>query len=700
MLFLIQTTPLQVGGGENCSSKSNVNVTSSTRCIARFKKIPTTLANWQEYPCFETPTIQTTVASGNWTNSSSWKVINSSSTRSPNSDDVVLVKNGHTRNVNGNIKTKALCNYGILTGDTNDLVIEARGGIKNVGIIQGASAKNAKNVTLRTANVTGYAKDGATWWHTWDTDTNVPGPIDNEGTIRGDNESTIGGNVIVLGRNVTNYSRITGGNGSTKGGLVQVFGRFGGSQWGTSGNLISTGSIVAGNGTGTSGNGGNLWLVGLPNVYLGANQQSMGSCIPSCPSIAVSNHSGGTGGSGGTAGWVKIEPGFIEIAPGTEVKGGDITIFGGDDWTLKLSEQANIESYGDITLAVGKNSVVDLTGNTQRVLKAANQVKIFADDVRTNSGVALADLLEAGNEIVQEPSKILYATTLVGPTQVNGQPSEVIPIRLTLINNGPAKDTYTLNVSDLSGWTFSPVTAAVEVPELDSVDMEITVTLPPNLGAENIITVLATSQADPSVKAVARTYAVVATEEMLNDLTAKENSLLTLLNQELPADTTTVIPDDNSIDTTPSDDSNSSDNPTVENDTTAPPPPDNPFPNTIYDQAKESGIFNSVEATLDWLQANNLSPEDLTKEQLDALPITWQDPTAVEPLTPPEPEPALPETELTTTQLDEMEQLLVTINRKDVLEQAEVENLDKLSEDLLVIAQISLRIIKMSRKRH
>ncbi len=160
---------------------------------------------------------------------------------------------------------------------------------------------------------------------------------------------------------------------------------------------------------------------------------------------------------------------------------------------------------------------------------------------------------------------------------------------------------------------------------------------------------------------------------------------------ELPADTITVTPDDNSIDTTPSDDNNSSDNTTVENDTTAPPPPDNPLPNTIYDQAKESGIFNSIEATLDWLKANDISPEDLTEEQLDALPITWQDPTVVEPLTPPKPEPALPETELTTTQLDEVEQLLVAINRKDVLEQAEVASLNELSEELFAIAQTAVQ---------
>jgi uncharacterized ubiquitin-like protein YukD len=710
-----------VGWGRDCNGKDIPNYISgknnvtqltikpddTTRCIARFKEIPTTLSNWQEYPCFETPTIQSKGSINTpflWNDNNNWEVINrlpdtstcSTGNRVPCPDDVVLVKTDHEITVDQNpVQVKALCNYGKLESSDRDLVIEAHGGIKNLGIIQGASAHN---VTLKTARVDYsdfYFKNVDKWWYTHDMNV-IPGPIDNEGKIQGgDNNSGAAGYVTLLGRNVTNLGNgdstadnpsgvIQGGDGSTKGGLVQVFGRFGGSTWGTMGNLISTGSIVAGDGTGTNGNGGNLWLVALPNVYLGPSTSQVSWCAPpSCTS-----HNAGQGNLPGRPGWVMIEPGFIEIAAGTEVKGGDITIFGGDDWTLKLSEQANIESYGDITLAVGKNSVIDLTGNTKRVLKAANQVKIFADDIRTDSGVTLADLLEAGNGIVQEPSKILYATTLVGPTQVNGQPGEVVPIRLTLINNGPAKDTYTLNVSDLSGWTFSPVTVAVEVPELDSVDIGITVTLPPTLGAENIITVLATSQADPSVKAVARTYAVVATEEMLNDLTAKANSLLTLLNQELPVDTTTVIPDDN--DTTPSEDNTSSDNTAVEDNTTAPPPPANPLPNTIYDQAKESGIFNSVEATLDWLNANNLSPEDLTKEQLDALPITWQDPTAVEPLTSPEPEP-IPEPELTTTQLDEVEQLLVTINRKDVLEQAEVESLNELSEELFAIAQTAIQ---------
>ncbi len=284
---------------------------------------------------------------------------------------------------------------------------------------------------------------------------------------------------------------------------------------------------------------------------------------------------------------------------------------------------------------------------------------------------------------MSEPSKILYAATLTGPTQINGQPGEEVSIRFTLLNSGPTKDTYTLNVSDLSGWTFSPVTASVDVSELDSVDMGVTVTLPSTLGAENIVTVVATSQADPSVKAMAQTYVLVATEEMLKNFTVSEDSLLMRLNQELPADTETTTPvvDDNTVEdepvtSPPSDDTLSS---TVDD-------PDQEI--DIFTQAQESDIFTSVEATLEWLEANNLSPEDLTEEQLDALPITWNEPLPVEPPIPPEPDDLTLEPDLTTVnELDEMEQLLVSINRKEVMEQAEVDRLNELSEVLLVIAE-------------
>jgi len=99
----------------------------------------------------------------------------------------------------------------------------------------------------------------------------------------------------------------------------------------------------------------------------------------------------------------------------------------------------------------------------------------------------------------------------------------------------------------------------------------------------------------------------------------------------------------------------------------------------LFKQAQENGIFNNTEATLEWLKANKISLSDLTAEQRDALPITWELPKILEP---PAALPVEP-----TSKLDEMEELLVSINRKDVVEQAEVESLNELSDELLVVAQ-------------
>jgi hypothetical protein len=221
-----------------------------------------------------------------------------------------------------------------------------------------------------------------------------------------------------------------------------------------------------------------------------------------CSSTGVANHSAGQGGSpAGEDGWVMIEPSSINIAAGTTIQGGDITLFGGNDWTLKLSEEPVVESSGDITLAVGKNSVVDLTKNTKTILKSANQVNIFADEIRTDTGVTLANLIEAGNGIMTKPSKILYQFTLAGASYLTGQPGETIVMRLTLINNGPTADTYRLTSSSSESWRMGQLPAVVEVAGLDTIEFGTEVTLPATLGAQNTITITATSLTDPTVSA-------------------------------------------------------------------------------------------------------------------------------------------------------------------------------------------------------
>ncbi|MFN2166437.1 MAG: hypothetical protein ACK2U9_09260, partial [Anaerolineae bacterium] len=75
------------------------------------------------------------------------------------------------------------------------------------------------------------------------------------------------------------------------------------------------------------GSGGRLKLISLPSVYLEGGQHYGGR-----------GGQGSGGGSDGRDGSVVIEPSMISVAgSGTEVWGGDVLIFGGNDWVLDLS---------------------------------------------------------------------------------------------------------------------------------------------------------------------------------------------------------------------------------------------------------------------------------------------------------------------------------------------------------------------------
>ncbi|BAP57429.1 hypothetical protein THII_3132 [Thioploca ingrica] len=70
---------------------------------------------------------------------------------------------------------------------------------------------------------------------------------------------------------------------------------------------------------------------------------------------------------------------------------------------------------------------------------------------------------------------------------------------------------------------------------------------------------------------------------------------------------------ENNIENSGTTDSNS-----TESENTTPPTAEE-----LFTQAEEAGIFVSVEATIQWLVTNKISPEMLTEEQRNALPINW-----------------------------------------------------------------------------
>lgn len=439
--------------------------------------------------------------------------------RVPNENDVVLITENTTMIGIPFAKVKALCNKGTLKSKKDSsLEIQATDGISNHGTIRGnidqhqtvknqgmCAEKDGNSVILKAGNsFRSTGKLGDFWWYA------EGAPIYNNGLIEAGPGGDEGGNgigcagrggsALVLGRNTMNDTDgvIKAGKGgniisSTNaaggvGGLTQVWGKLGGP-----GNLFSKGELQGGDGgTGCSGGaGGNLWIVSLPDVYLTGTHASGVAGAPLSSNCPTSKN-----------GFVQIEPSLIEFAPNTSVKGGDVTIFGGEDWTLNMSNANGIlvEATGDITLQVGKNSVVDLTGNNAPVLKANGKVTIFSDNVLLDDNVQLSDIIKA-SEISVEPAKILYQVSLTGPTTMIGVPDKTLPLRLTLANSGPTSDTYDLSVSNTQNWEISDIEPSMELEGLTAIDLSLDVLMPSVINATNVVTVTATSRNDPSLVA-------------------------------------------------------------------------------------------------------------------------------------------------------------------------------------------------------
>ena len=352
---------------------------------------------------------------------------------------------------------------------------------------------------------------------------------------------------LVLGRNTTNQGIIQAGNGGNvtgdgtgqagHGGLTQIWGKLGGE-----GNLYNQNGAQALAGDGghchqpasqLGGRGGNLWLVSLPDVYFSNGIERAGQ--------------GGSHGcqQRGEDGWVQIEPQIIDLSGAqTRISGGDITIFGGNDWVLDLSNtsQQLLNASGHITLAVGPGGRIDLRGNHGTLLQANGQINLFADEIQLDPGTLLKDLLTA-NQIVVGPAQVLRNISLTGAGQATGQPQTLLPLTFTLANNSPQADTYDLKIRDTANWTFDPPGAIVTVAGLTSTAINISLTLPATVGATNRLIVTAISQADPRITATAQVPVTVMNQAPLIDSQSLQEFLVTQgMNYLVPGPYDAVTP--------------------------------------------------------------------------------------------------------------------------------------------------------------
>jgi hypothetical protein len=582
------------------------------------KDIPLTGAVTGPADCSKANVTMVSLSDGSWDSSDTWD-----SESVPTASDVVQIQSEHTITGIAFAQVKALCieEWGSLVSlDGMNLEIQAIDYIQNKGSILGkdgaseiAPCSSKENVGTEScanpgasiilkvgSSVKQFGKAGDQWWYSYESGS----PIFNAGVIKagnggnGSRYAAPGGNVIVLGRDTTNTGIIQAGNGGSltgtnsgeagKGGLTQIWGKLGGP-----GHLYNQNGAqaLAGNGgncsssTQTGGRGGNLWLVSLPNVHLGGGQQRAGN--------------GGTGcGTNGKDGWVRIEPSVIDLSgANTVVSGGDIAIYGGNDWNLDLSNLSGtvINATGDITLAVGEGGTIDMRGSTGSILQAGGQVQIFADNIVLDENVALSDLVQASN-IVVGPRKLLREVSLTGAGKLLAEPGITLPVNLILSNNGQEVDTYTLNVTDSAGWTLGQLPSTIDVKELDTVELVLNVTPPVTRGATDVITVTAVSQADSEVKASMEVQVAVAPENITTPAPSD-----TGMTTPVPSNTgmTTPVPS-NTGTTTPVPSNTGTTIPAPSNTGTTTPPPSNTGTTTLPPSEKETtGTTTVNKGTID-----------------------------------------------------------------------------------------------------
>ena len=482
----------------------------------------------------EQVTITTSGQSPEWTDPNAWQRFQPG-TELPGPTDVVRINSDHAIVGLPLIQVKALCiddNAVLFSPDDQGtaLEIQATDYFQNQGYVLGIDGTDGD---AATCNAYYCAKPGASviikvggqlqrqgkmgdWW--WYGD---GGPIMNLGKIQagkgGSSEyyGAPGGDALVLGRNTTNHGVIQAGQGGDilgtsagqagRGGLTQIWGKLGGP-----GHLYNQNGAKALAGDGghcnpaatapqTGGDGGNLWLVSLPDVYLNNGIYRAGKGNSDCQPQ-------------GQDGFVQIEPSVIDLSGAqTHINGGDVTIFGGNDWLLDLSNMSNLflKATGQITLAVGAGGAIDLRHNQTPIITAANQVNLFADTILIDEGITLSDLITT-KTIVVGPHKILTAVSLAGSGNLFGQPQMTLELPFTLFNNGPQTDSYLITLTNAAGWPLSLGESQVTVAGLDSLLIIPQLTLPEELGANNTITMTVISQTDSTVQATAQINITVA----------------------------------------------------------------------------------------------------------------------------------------------------------------------------------------------
>ena len=102
----------------------------------------------------------------------------------------------------------------------------------------------------------------------------------------------------------------------------------------------------------------------------------------------------------------------------------------------------------------------------------------------------------------------------VSPVSQTGSPGDTLHYTVTVTNRGTEADTYDLSVSDNQGWTLTAPSTTSQIASVASQAVTLSLTIPQDAAAEtgDEITIIATSQNDPTASDSAVCTAVVIQE--------------------------------------------------------------------------------------------------------------------------------------------------------------------------------------------
>ncbi|GBC59636.1 hypothetical protein DENIS_0575 [Desulfonema ishimotonii] len=213
---------------------------------------------------------------------------------------------------------------------------------------------------------------------------------------------------------------------------------------------------------------------------------------------------------------VKWEPAKLKAAKDLQIKGTDIIeIYTGDNGDIDLTQlgEGAITAAKTITIAAGEGGKVNLRGLSSKVFQAGEKIKIYADEILLDEGVTIGDLADAP-EITVSEGKLLCRVSLSAESLIRGNAGETVSVPFKVINAGTESDSYTFVVKDENGTELATLPPQT-VKGREFRDLNISITLPADVGDTFEFTIEAVSQNDPSANAIidVRAYAEPSEEE-------------------------------------------------------------------------------------------------------------------------------------------------------------------------------------------